>query len=134
LLSGSSRKKSPSVRSKKIVTLKKILRKIATSFGSGRDAANPGDSNVLGHSSGQGKPLGMVDGSKFSDVDTVLSNPEIVSLDEKNLSSVSLLSTISESLVKRHTNPSPVLRSPIFRSPIMRSPFVRSPLLIDLRF
>lgn len=133
MLSGSSRKKSPSVRSKKIVTLKKILRKIATSFGSGRDAANPGDSNVLGHSSGQGKPLGMVDGSKFSDVDTVLSNPEIVSLDEKNLSSVSLLST-SESLVKRHTNPSPVLRSPIFRSPIMRSPFVRSPLLIDLRF
>ena len=91
MLSGSSRKKSPSVRSKKIVTLKKILRKIATSFGSGRDAANPGDSNVLGHSSGQGKPLGMVDGSKFSDVDTVLSNPEIVSLDEKNLSSVSLL-------------------------------------------
>ena len=93
-MSGSSCKKSPSVRSKKIVTLKKILRKIATSFGSGRDAANPGDSNVLGHSSGQGKPLGMVDGSKFSDVDTVLSNPEIVSLDEKNLSSVSLLSTL----------------------------------------
>ena len=76
----------------------------------------------------------MVDGSKFSDVDTVPSNPEIVSLGEKNLSSVSLLSTISESLVKRHTNPSPVLRSPIIRSPIMRSPIVRSPLLIDLRF
>ena len=114
LLSGSSRKKSPSVGSKKLV-VKKLPRKkatVASSFGSGGIAANPGDANVLGHSIGQGKPLGMVDGSKFSDVDTVLSNPEIVSLDEKNLSSVSLLST-SESLVKRHTNPTPVNRFPI---------------------
>ena len=116
MLSGSSRKKSPTVGSKKIVAPKKIPRKkatVITPLGSGGNAANPGDANVLGHSSGQGKPLGMVDGSNFSDVDTVPGNPENVSLGGKGLSSVTLLSTHSESLVKRHTNPAPVIRSPV---------------------
>ena len=38
--------------------------------------------------------MGMVDGSNFSDVDTVPGNPENVSLGGKGLSSVSPLSTL----------------------------------------